>query len=70
MKSARENHLWERIFIRRDEISGGRVISGSEFLSAGMKSAGINHLWKRIFFRRDEISWDESSLEEDFFPQG
>ena len=21
MKSARENHLWERIFIRRDEIS-------------------------------------------------
>ena len=22
MKSARENHLWERIFIRRDEING------------------------------------------------
>ena len=35
-----------------------------------MKSAGINHLWKRIYFRRDEISGDESSLEEDFFPQG
>ena len=25
MKSARENHLWERIFIRRDEISIGRA---------------------------------------------
>ena len=35
-----------------------------------MKSAGINHLWKRIFIRRDEISGDESSLEEDFYPQG
>ena len=25
MKSARKNHLWERIFIRRDEISIGRA---------------------------------------------
>ena len=25
MKSSRENHLWERIFIRRDEISIGRA---------------------------------------------
>ena len=35
-----------------------------------MKSARENHLWKRIFIRKDEISGDESSLEEDFFPQG
>ena len=35
-----------------------------------MKSAGMNHLWKRIFIRRDKICGDESSLEEDFYPQG
>ena len=35
-----------------------------------MKSAGMNHLWKRIFVGRDEINGEESSLEEDFFPQG
>ena len=35
-----------------------------------MKSARENHLWKRIFVLRDEISGDESSLGEDFGPQG
>ena len=35
-----------------------------------MKSAGMNHLWKRIFVHRDEISGEESSLGEDFYPQG
>ncbi len=31
MKSARENHLWERIFIRRDEISGEESSLGEDF---------------------------------------
>ena len=35
-----------------------------------MKLAGENHLWERIFVGKDEISGDESSLEEDFYPQG
>ena len=35
-----------------------------------MKLTGKNNLRKRIFVGRDEISWEESSLEEDFFPQG
>ena len=35
-----------------------------------MKSAGKNHPWKRIFVGRDEISEGESSLEENFYPQG
>ena len=35
-----------------------------------MKLTGRNNLWKRIFVRRDEISGEESSLEEDFYPQG
>ena len=35
-----------------------------------MKSAGMNHLWKKIFAGRDEISEEESSLGEDFYPQG
>ena len=39
-------------------------------LSAGMKSAGKNHLWERIFVVRDEIREGESSLEENFYPQG
>ena len=59
MKSAAMNHLWKRIFIRRDEISEGKVISGREFLSAEMKSAGMNHLWKKIFADRDEISGEK-----------
>ena len=33
-------------------------------------AAGKNHLWERIFIRRDEISEEESSLREDFYPQG
>ena len=87
LKSVGKNHLWKRIFIRRDEISEeessleedfcqqgwnqwGRIISGRGFLSAGMKSARENHLWKRIFVSRDEISVDESSLRENFYPQG
>ena len=52
----------------RDKINR-RIISGREFLSAGMKSAGKNHLWKRFFIRRDEISEGKSSLGEDFYPQ-
>ena len=59
MKSAGMNHLWKRIFIRRDEISEGKVISGREFLSAEMKAAGMNHLWKKIFADRDEISGEK-----------
>jgi len=35
-----------------------------------MKSARENHLWERIFVGKDEISGEESSLEEDFYPQG
>ena len=35
-----------------------------------MKLTGKNHLWKRIFVGRDEISGEESSLEENFYPQG
>ena len=70
MNSAGRNHPWERIFIRRDEISEGRIISGREFLSAGMNSAGKNHPWERIFIRRDEFSGEESSLEENFCRQG
>ena len=31
MKSAGKNHLWERIFIRRDEISGGESSLGEDF---------------------------------------
>ena len=35
-----------------------------------MKSARKNHPWERIFIRRDEISEEESSLGENFYPQG
>ena len=35
-----------------------------------MKSAGMNHPWKRIFVGRDEFSEEESSLGENFDPQG
>ena len=35
-----------------------------------MKSAGKNHLWEWIFIRRDGIIEGESSLGEDFYPQG
>ena len=35
-----------------------------------MKLAGMNHLWERIFIRRDEINEGESSLRENFYPQG
>ena len=31
MKSARKNHLWERVFIRRDEISGGKSSLEEDF---------------------------------------
>ena len=87
MKSAEKNHPWRRIFIRRDETSEegiilredfysqgwnqrGRIIPERDFLSAGMKSSRENHPWERIFIRRDEISGEESSLGEDFYPQG
>ena len=48
----------------------GRIIPERGFLSAGMKSAGKNYPWEWIFIRRDEISGEESSLREDFYPQG
>jgi len=35
-----------------------------------MKQARKNHPWERIFIRRDEIGEEESSLGEDFYPQG
>ena len=35
-----------------------------------MKSARENHLWERIFVGKDEISGEESSLRENFYPQG
>ena len=31
MKSAGMNHLWKRIFIRRDEISEGKSSLGEDF---------------------------------------
>ena len=46
-----------------------RIILGRGFLFAGMKSARKNHPWERIFIRRDEISEEESSLEENSYPQ-
>ena len=30
----------------------------------------LQRTWKRFFIRRDEISREESSLEENFYPQG
>ena len=45
------------------------IILGREFLPVGMKSARKNHPWERIFAGRDEISREESSLEENFYPQ-
>ena len=33
-------------------------------------AGGKNHLWERIFIRRDEIRGEESSLGENFCPQG
>lgn len=35
MKSVGENHLWERFFIRRDEISGGESSLGEIFNPQG-----------------------------------
>ena len=35
-----------------------------------MKSVGKNHPWEKTFIRRDEIGGGESSLEENFYPQG
>ena len=48
----------------------GIIILAREFLSAGMISAGMNHPWKWFFIRRDEISREESSLQENSYPQG
>ena len=48
----------------------GWIILGREFSSAGMKWAGKNHPCGRIFIRRDEMSEEESSLRENFYPQG
>ena len=48
----------------------GRIILGREFLLAEMQSAEKNHPWERILIRRDEISEEESSPEENFYPQG
>ena len=35
MKSSRENHPWERIFIRRDEIIEGESSLREDFYSQG-----------------------------------
>ena len=70
MNSAGMNHLWKTFLIHRDEISGGGILSGRGFLSAGMKSAGKNHPWERIFVGWDEFSEEESSLEDVFNLQG
>ena len=35
MKSVGENHPWERIFISRDEISGGESSLGENFHQQG-----------------------------------
>ena len=35
MKSAEKNHLWERIFISRDEISGAESSLGEDFVRQG-----------------------------------
>ena len=35
MKSARENHLWERIFVGRDEISEGASSLEEDFYPQG-----------------------------------
>ena len=35
-----------------------------------MKISGEESPWERIFICRDEISGGESSLEENFYPQG
>jgi len=35
-----------------------------------MQLAEKNHLWEEIFIRKDEISGAESSLRENFYPQG
>ena len=45
------------------------IILGRDFLLAGMKSAEKNHPWERIFIGRDEISEEESSPEENSYPQ-
>ena len=70
MKPAEKNHLWERILFSRDENQWGRIILERGFCSVGMKLAEQNHLWERIFIGRDEISGAESSLRENFYPQG
>ena len=48
----------------------GRIIPERDFLSAGMQSARKNHPGERFFIRRDEIGEEESSLEENSYPQG
>ena len=35
MKSARENHLWKRIFVGRDEINGDESSLGEDFCRQG-----------------------------------
>ena len=47
-----------------------RIIPERGFLSAGMNLARKNHPWKKIFIGRDEISREESSLRENFHPEG
>ena len=59
MTSPQEMHPHSTKYPRRDAL----------MTKTGIKSTE-EYLWKRIFIRRDEISWEESSLEEDFFPQG
>ena len=56
MKSARENHPWERIFAGRDAISEEESSLREIFYPAGMKLARENHPGERVLIGRDEIS--------------
>ena len=47
----------------------GRIIPEREFLLAGMLSARENHPRERFFIRMDEIGKEESSPEENSYPQ-
>ena len=40
MKSAEMNHLWKRIFIRKDEISGDEICGGKSSLEEDFYSQG------------------------------
>ena len=67
--SGEESSLGE-IFYPQGCNQQRRIIPERDFLSAGMKSAEKNHLCERILVGRDAISEEESSPEENSYPQG